>query len=56
VSAGNDRVANLSVQSRRLTGAFSEFTHFGIVPKTKNVCESRISGGDGAAEKKKNDI
>jgi hypothetical protein len=49
-------VANLSIQSRRLAGTFSEFTHFGIVPKTKNVCEPRISGGDGAAEKKKNNI
>jgi hypothetical protein len=49
-------VAILSVQSRRLAGTFSELTHFGVVPKTKNVCEPRISGGDGAAEKKKKDI
>src|SRR6516162_4917264 len=37
--AGNDRVANLSIQSRRLAGTFFEFSHFGVVPKTKNVCE-----------------
>jgi hypothetical protein len=50
------RPASLSIRSRRLAGTFSEFTHFRIVPKTKNVGEPRISSGDGAAEKKKNDI
>jgi hypothetical protein len=54
--AGNDLVVDLSIQSRRLAGSFSKFSHFGIVPKSKNVCEPRIPGGDGAAEKKKNDI
>jgi hypothetical protein len=56
VPAGNDRAAIPSVQSRRRTGAFSEFTHLGIVPKTKKVGEPRISGDDRTTEKKKNDI
>jgi hypothetical protein len=49
-------VANLSIQSRGLAGAFSELAQFGIVPKTKKVREPRISDDDRAAEKKKNDI
>jgi hypothetical protein len=52
ISGGVD----LSVQSWRLASASSEFTHFGVVPKTKKVRDSRISGDDRTAEKKKNDI